>query len=134
MAMTSDSGRGMTIEERDAFLTSGAIFSKIATTMADGWPVMSPVWYDLLAGEQVFLVVSKERTSMVRNLRRDPRCGLLIDNLTTPYKRVSVQGEVEFLPGDSHRSEVWPSVTSVYPGSPMRRQLSNFPVCRSMSG
>ena len=52
MAMTSDSGRGMTIEERDAFLTSGATFAKIATTMADGWPVMSPVWYDWLAGEQ----------------------------------------------------------------------------------
>ena len=100
MAMTSDSGRGMTIEARDAFLTSGAIFAKIATTMADGWPVMSPVWYDWLAGEQAFLVVSKERTSMVRNLCRDPRCGLLIDNPTTPYKRVSVQGEVEFLPGD----------------------------------
>ncbi|MDA0231145.1 MAG: pyridoxamine 5'-phosphate oxidase family protein [Proteobacteria bacterium] len=100
MAMTSDSGRGMTIEERDAFLISGAIFAKIATTMDDGWPVMSPVWYDWLVDEQAFLVVSKERTSMVRNLRRDPRCGVLVDNPTTPYKRVSVQGEVEFLPDD----------------------------------
>ena len=100
MAMTSNSGRGMTTEERDVFLTSGAMFAKIATTMADGWPVLSPVWYDWLVGEQAFLVVSKERTSMVRNLRRDRRCGLLVDNPTTPYKRVSVQGEVEFLPQD----------------------------------
>lgn len=38
MAMTSDSGRGMTIEERDAFLTSGAIFAKTATRMADDEP------------------------------------------------------------------------------------------------
>ncbi len=100
MAMTSNAGRGMTTEERNDFLTSGAMFAKIATTMADGWPVLSPVWYDWLVDEQAFLVVSKERTSMVRNLRRDPRCGLLVDNPTTPYKRVSVQGEVTFLADD----------------------------------
>ena len=100
MTMTSDSGRGMTTQERDDFLTSGAMFAKIATTTADGWLVLSPVWYEWLADAQAFLVVSKERTSMVRNLRRDPRCGLLVDNPTTPYRRVSVQGEVEFLPED----------------------------------
>ena len=75
MAMTSTTGRGMTTEERNDFLTSGAMFAKIVTTMADGWPVLSPVWYDWLVDEQAFLVVSKERTSMVQNLRRDPRCG-----------------------------------------------------------
>ncbi len=98
MAMTSDAGRGMTAAERDEFLTSGAKFAKIATTMEDGWPVLSPVWYDWLAGEQAFLVVSKARTSMVQNLRRDPRCGLLVDNPELPYKRVSVLGEADFLP------------------------------------
>jgi PPOX class probable F420-dependent enzyme len=100
MTMTSDSGRGMTAQERDEFLNSGTMFAKIATTMADGWPVLSPVWYDWLADAEAFLVVSKEHTSMVQNLRRDPRCGLLVDNPTTPYRRVSVQGEAEFLPDD----------------------------------
>ena len=75
MAMTSDSGRGMTVEERDEFLTSGTIFAKIATTMADGWPVVSPVWFDWQAQDHAFLVISKARTSMVQNLHRDPRCG-----------------------------------------------------------
>jgi PPOX class probable F420-dependent enzyme len=96
--MTSDAGRGMTDRERDDFMTSGAIFAKIATTTADGWPVISPVWFDWLPSDSVFLIVSKERTSMVQNLRRDGRCGILVDNPTLPYKRVSVQGEVEFLP------------------------------------
>ena len=100
MAMTSDSGRALSDAERDEFLTSGAIFAKVATTMEDGWPVVSPVWYDWLADQLAFLVVSKERTSMVRNLQRDPRCGVLVDNTTTPYMRVSVQGEAEFLPDD----------------------------------
>lgn len=100
MAMTSNTGRGMTAAERDEFLTTGALMAKIATTMADGWPVVSPVWYDWLADQRAFLVVSKARTSLVQNLRRDARCGLLVDNPTTPYKRVSVLGEAEFLPED----------------------------------
>ena len=98
MAMTANEGRGFTPEERDEFLNSGRIFAKIATTMEDGWPVLSPVWY-AWDGE-AFLIVSKARTSLVKNLRRDPRCGLLVDNPELPYKRVSVRGEVEFLPED----------------------------------
>ncbi len=96
MAMASNDGRGMTPEERDEFLTTGRIFAKIATTMEDGWPVLSPVWYSW--DGSAFLIVSKERTSLVKNLRRDPRCGLLVDNPALPYKRASVRGEVEFLP------------------------------------
>lgn len=98
MAMTSNNGRGMTPEEIDEFLTSGRIFAKIATTMEDGWPVLSPVWYSWTNG--AFLIVSKAKTSLVQNLKRDPRCGLLVDNPELPYKRVSVRGEVEFLPED----------------------------------
>ena len=100
MAMTSNAGRGMTPDERDTFLTSGAIFAKIATTMADGWPVVSPVWFEWRARDLTFLVVSKSRTSMVQNLHRDPRCGVLVDNPELPYKRVSVLGEAEFLSED----------------------------------
>jgi Pyridoxamine 5''-phosphate oxidase. len=93
--MTSNEGRGFTPEERDAFLTSGRLFAKIATVNEDGVPAISPVWYTW-DGES-FLVVSKERTGMVKNLKRDPRCGLLVDNFELPYMRVSVQGEIEFL-------------------------------------
>lgn len=93
MAMTSNAGRGMTAEERDAFLISGAIFAKIATTMTDGWPVLSPVWFEWRAQDLAFLVVSKSRTSLVQNLHRDPRCSVLANNPELPYKRVSVLGE-----------------------------------------
>jgi PPOX class probable F420-dependent enzyme len=98
MAMTGDNGRGMTDEERDDFLRSGKLFAKIATTMNDGWPVLSPVWYTWDGTS--FLVVSKANTSLVQNLRRDPRCGLLVDNVDLPYMRVSVRGEAELLPDD----------------------------------
>lgn len=98
MAMTGAGGRGMTTEERDEFLSSGRIFLKIATTNEEGWPMISPVWYDWDGSS--FLVVGKERTSYIRNLRRDPRCGLLVDNPELPYKRVAAMAEAEFLPED----------------------------------
>lgn len=98
MAMTANDGRGFTNEELDEFLMNGRIFAKIATTMEDGWPVISPVWYEW-DGES-FLIVSKANTSMVKNLRRDQRCGLLVDNPELPYKRVSVRGTARFLPDD----------------------------------
>jgi PPOX class probable F420-dependent enzyme len=112
MSMAADSGRGMTTTERDTFLRSGAIFAKIATTMADGHPVLSPVWYEWDGA--VFLIVSKEKTSLVRNLRRDQRCGLLVDNPGLPYRRVSVQGNAEFLPDDFD----WPN--------PARRMVDRY--------
>jgi len=98
MAMTSNDGKGMSDAERDEFLNTGRLFAKIATTMQDGWPVVSPVWYTWDGSS--FLVVSKANTSLVQNLRRDQRCGLLVDNVELPYKRVSVQGEAEFLADD----------------------------------
>jgi PPOX class probable F420-dependent enzyme len=97
MAMTSNEGRGLTHSELVKFLTEGAIMAKIASMMPDGHPVVSPVWYEWQEESNSFLIVSKEKTSLIRNLRRDPRCGLLVDNTTTPYKRVSVQGKAEFL-------------------------------------
>jgi PPOX class probable F420-dependent enzyme len=96
MPMEAASGRGMTAEELEDFLTTGTRFAKVATTMEDGWPVVSPVWYEWDGSS--FLIVSKERTSMVRNLRRDNRCGLLVENPELPYARVSAQGISEFLP------------------------------------
>ena len=96
MAMTSNNGRGFNPEERDEFLRSGRLFAKVATVDPDGVPTISPVWYTW-DGES-FVIVSKARTGMVKNLQRDPRCGLLVDNFELPYARVSVVGRVEFLP------------------------------------
>jgi PPOX class probable F420-dependent enzyme len=98
MAMTEARGRGMTPEERNEFLFLGAKFAKLATTTEDGWPTVSPVWYEWDGSS--FLVVGKERTGYVRNLRRDPRCGVLVENPGLPYARVSVLAVAEFLPDD----------------------------------
>ena len=74
-------------------------WSVVTTHQANGAAHSSIVVCGAYQGHAGFVSVYG-KSAKVRNLRRDPRCGLLIDNPTTPYKRVSVQGEVEFLPGD----------------------------------
>lgn len=48
----------------------------------------------------VFIIVTKELAGLTQNLRRDPRCSILIDNPEPPYKRVLVIGEAEFVEED----------------------------------
>lgn len=91
-------GRAMTPEELHEFLTQTRIFVKIGTIGPDGWPAVSPVWYEY-DGES-FWLITKELTGFYQNMRRDPRVTLCIDNPEPPYKRVLVRGRAEFVEGD----------------------------------
>ena len=86
-------GRGLTPEELDTFLTGPPIFAKIATNGEDGYPAVSPTWFEYEEG--AFYLVTKELTSFCKNLQRDPRCSLCIDNPEPPYKRVLIRGRAE---------------------------------------
>ncbi|GAC1629343.1 MAG: hypothetical protein NVS4B2_11350 [Chloroflexota bacterium] len=88
-------GRGLHPDELTAFLTETKIFAKVATTNADGWPYVNPVWYEYDNG--AFYIVTKELAGLTQNLRRDPRCSILIENPEPPYKRVVVMGTAEFV-------------------------------------
>lgn len=128
MTMASNGGRGFTKSELDEFLTSGRLFAKIATVNEDGWPQISPVWYAWDGAS--FLIVSKERTGLVKNLRRGLKCGLLVDNFELPYSRVSVQGEVEFLGDDFEYVEPMLDMVRRYlgeEGMPYAKSTLEFP-------
>lgn len=91
-------GRGMRPDELESFLTTTRIFAKVATTNAEGWPYVNPVWYEYDDGS--FYIVTKELAGLTQNLRRDPRCSLLIENPEPPYRRVVVMGRAEFVHED----------------------------------
>ena len=63
----------MSADERDAFLTSGALFAKIGTTNAEGWPMVSPVWYEW-DGERAWVFTTPD-TGKVQRIRVNPRVG-----------------------------------------------------------
>jgi PPOX class probable F420-dependent enzyme len=88
----------MTPEALHEFLTETRIFAKIGTLGDDGWPSVSPAWYEY--DGECFWLVTKKRAGFCRNLRRDSRVALCIDNPEPPYKRVMVRGRAEFVEGD----------------------------------
>ncbi len=85
----------MSGDEVRAFLTATpARTGKLATVRADGRPHVAPVWYEVDAdGSLVFN--TGESTVKGRNLLRDPRASMCVDDDRPPFSFVVVEGVVE---------------------------------------
>jgi PPOX class probable F420-dependent enzyme len=84
--------RQMTAEEIRSFLTHGTRTAKLATVMREGGPHVMPVWF-VLDGEQI-LFTTGANTVKGRDLRRDPRVALVVEDDEPPYAFVHVRGRV----------------------------------------
>ncbi|MCT7362902.1 PPOX class F420-dependent oxidoreductase [Mycolicibacterium llatzerense] len=80
----------MTDEQWRAFVTHGTRTGKLATVRADGRPHVVPVWFALDGDELVFQ--SEKAAVKARNLARDPRFALTVDDDRPPYAFVAIQG------------------------------------------
>ncbi|MFF9168393.1 MULTISPECIES: PPOX class F420-dependent oxidoreductase [unclassified Streptomyces] len=80
----------MTDEEWRAFVSQGTRTGKLATTRADGSPHVAPIWF-LLDGDDVVFTTHRE-TVKGRNLARDGRVALCVDDDRPPFHFVVLQG------------------------------------------
>ncbi|MER5632805.1 PPOX class F420-dependent oxidoreductase [Streptomyces nitrosporeus] len=80
----------MTQEEWRAFLSEGTRTGKVATVRADGSPHIAPVWF-LLDGDDLVFNTGKE-TVKGRNLARDGRVSVCVDDDRAPFAFAVVQG------------------------------------------
>ncbi|MEE1790276.1 PPOX class F420-dependent oxidoreductase [Streptomyces sp. BE308] len=83
----------MTDEERRVFLSEGTRTAKLSTVRADGSPHIAPVWF-LLDGDDLVFNTGKE-TVKGRNLARDGRVALCIDDDRPPFAFAVLQGQAE---------------------------------------
>lgn len=67
-------------------------FAQLATLMPDGSPHVSPVWFEY-DGQNVIINSAKGRVKD-RNMRRDARVGLDIQDPDNPYRHLSIRGRV----------------------------------------
>jgi PPOX class probable F420-dependent enzyme len=67
-------------------------FAHLATLMPDGSPQVTPVWCELDGGRVV--VNSAKGRQKDRNLRRDPRVALSLQDPDDPYRYLEVRGRV----------------------------------------
>jgi PPOX class probable F420-dependent enzyme len=84
----------MTAEETWDFLMEGTRTAHLATVRADGRPHIKPVWF-LLSGTpgdfQVILTTAAD-TVAGRNLRRDGRVMISVDDPVPPFSFVLIEG------------------------------------------
>jgi PPOX class probable F420-dependent enzyme len=82
--------RRMEPEEARAFLMEGTRTGRLATVRRDGRPHVMPVWFVLDGDDLVFTTHSA--TVKGRNLRRDGRVAVCVDDDRPPYAFVMVEG------------------------------------------
>ncbi|MGH2689785.1 MAG: PPOX class F420-dependent oxidoreductase, partial [Actinomycetota bacterium] len=88
----------MTREEIRAFLVTGTRTGKLATVDASGQPHVVPIWFVLDGDDVVF--TTGEDTVKGRNLQRDPRVAMVVDDERPPFAYVQVRGRATIGDGD----------------------------------
>jgi len=82
-------------EAETAEFLSGNPFCRIGCIDEDGWPYVVPCWFEYSDGG--FYIVPRERSVWARNIQRNPKVFLCIDDSTVHNKRVLVKGEAAVL-------------------------------------
>ncbi|MFD5317469.1 PPOX class F420-dependent oxidoreductase [Streptomyces sp. NPDC127098] len=82
--------QAMTEPEWRAFLSTGTRTAKLATVRADGSPHVAPVWF-VLDGDDLVLTTGAGSVKG-RNLARDGRVALCVDDDEPPFGFVVVHG------------------------------------------
>jgi len=82
-----------TIPEKFRDLLTKKAFAHLGTIMPDGSPQVTPVWFDF-DGTHVRINSAKGRVKD-RNMRRNGRVALAIQDPENPYRYLGVRGRVE---------------------------------------
>ena len=80
------------IEGRAEELLQAKNFANVSTLRKDGAVQTAPVWVDVQDGKAV--LNSAEGRAWPRNLERDPRITLTVQNMENPYEYVEIRGRV----------------------------------------
>lgn len=90
-------------QEMEEFLAERGHLARIATLKPDGAPSVVPVWFILENGK--IHITPRKHSEFGRNLRRDPRVAITIDEEGGVYRKVVVEGRADFLYEDGRDAE-----------------------------
>jgi PPOX class probable F420-dependent enzyme len=91
-------------EYQDLFTDEAKAFLFLATTMEDGSPQVTPVWFST-DGEHVLINSAKGRVKD-RNMRARPRVAVAIMDPQDPYRYIQLRGEVVEITEESARDHI----------------------------
>ena len=98
----------MTKAEYMAFLTSPARCAKLATVREDGSPHVVPVWFTLDGDDLIFTAGCA--STKVKNILRDGRVAICVDEDTPPFHYVLLEGRAEVLDPSVEAAYHWGSI------------------------
>lgn len=102
--------RIMSPAEVEAFLSHGTRTGKLATVRADGRPHITPVWFVIDPATGDILFNTGADSVKGKNLQRDPRVSLLVDEEAPPYAFVQIEGSAAL---SSDLNEMLPWSTAI---------------------
>jgi len=112
----------MTPEEIDDFL-SGRWIARLSTNGRDGYPHLAPFWY-YWDSESIYFALTTTRRSY-KNLRRDPRCAVVIDMDDRPLMGMrSNLAKAVLIIGDAQLTAVETNQTVVIGAGPWRGEYT----------
>ena len=74
----------------------GRHIAVLTTVNADGTPLQTPIWY--LYRDHLIYMRTAEESTKARNIRRDPRVSLCVQDERPPYRGVTVRGTASLEP------------------------------------
>jgi PPOX class probable F420-dependent enzyme len=83
----------MSKDQWQAFVSEGTRTGKLSTVRADGSPHVAPVWFLLDGDDLVFM--TGQNTVKGRNLARDCRVAICVDDDRPPFDFVTLHGRAE---------------------------------------
>ncbi|GHJ33480.1 PPOX class F420-dependent oxidoreductase [Streptomyces hygroscopicus] len=87
--------QNMTKDQWQKFLLEGTRTAKLSTVRADGSPHLAPVWF-LLDGDDLVFNTGQD-TVKGRNLARDGRVAICVDDDRPPFAFVALRGHAELI-------------------------------------
>ena len=106
------------------FVSSGTRTGKLATVRADGSPHLAPLWF-VLDGDDVVLTTGKESVKG-RNLARDGRFSLCVDDDRPPFAFVTLRGRVRISEDPDELHEWAGRIGARYMGADRAEDMANL--------
>ncbi|UCD98162.1 MAG: PPOX class F420-dependent oxidoreductase [Chloroflexota bacterium] len=92
-----ESHRGLISDEKPAF-------GYLATTMKDGTPQVTPIWFNI-DGDQILINSAKGRVKD-KNMRARPQVALVIHDPEDPYRYILIRGMISEISEEGARQHI----------------------------
>jgi PPOX class probable F420-dependent enzyme len=99
----------MTKDEIKKFLLQGTFTGKLGTINKDGTPHVVPIWYTIDEEDNIIFNTG-DKSVKAKNIRRDNRVRLCIDDQTPLFSFVTIDGIVELISNEPGEVYKWAKI------------------------